>query len=297
MVEIRRFDPNRLEDLAKDQMAIYNADAAENPDFTAVKVENIIERFRRESFDRSGMFYAYEGEKMVGYSGLADRNTHENSRGMGYPWLLKETTENVRDLLYTEMEKKCLEDGIKKLVYFCLQNASKQAEFFKNKGFEIAQEFLVHEKKISYTDFELPSGYEFRSIVKEDLPLLEEVSHNDPNIRSPFIAAHYEQYMNSSSFDPESVVIAEKDGKVVACFALVIPPDPNLKKAYLGLLVVHGNHQEIGIFLMNELENRALARGKEKIEVTFYPDSPRLPFALAHGYSQYEHKYQLEKRL
>ncbi|MHA2371230.1 MAG: hypothetical protein ACXADX_20640 [Candidatus Hodarchaeales archaeon] len=68
-IEIKRFDPNRLEELAKDQTAIYNTAIAKLPESFPAEVEDTIARFKKDTFDQSRMFYAYERDRMVGYIG------------------------------------------------------------------------------------------------------------------------------------------------------------------------------------------------------------------------------------
>ena len=106
-IEIKGFDPDRLEELAKEQTAIYNYGTSKLPEFIPAKVEDVIKRFKRENFDQNRMFYAYDGDKMVGYAGLTGRDEQQNLRGIGYPWLTEGTPEEVRDLLYEAMENKC----------------------------------------------------------------------------------------------------------------------------------------------------------------------------------------------
>ncbi|MFX0015938.1 MAG: GNAT family N-acetyltransferase [Promethearchaeota archaeon] len=295
-IEIKGFEPNRLEELAKIQTEIYNAATSSLPNSPA-KVEDTIARFKREAFDQSRMFYAYKGDQIVGYSGLTGKDTEQNLRGIGYPWLTEGTDTSVRDLLYETMVKKCRDEGTKLLRVFYSLNYPDQLEFFKSKGFELKHEFLVHEKDLTKNDYELPAGYIFRPLKREDLPILEEVSRKDPKMKSPFVASDYEQYMDSSTYDPDNVIVTEKDGTVVGFFGIFIPPDPERERAFFAGVAIHGDHQEIESFLMKEAENRALAKGKQKMDITFYPDSPRLPFAQKQGYKQYSHSYQLEKKL
>ncbi|MFX0183806.1 MAG: hypothetical protein ACFE95_12050 [Candidatus Hodarchaeota archaeon] len=296
-IEIKGFDPDRLEELAKEQTVIYNAAIAKLPDSIPAKVEDTIIRFKREEFDQNRMFYAYEGDKMVGYAGLTGRNKEQNLRGVGYPWLTEGTDTSVRSLLYEAMEKKCHEEGTTLLRVFGSPNNPEKLEFFKAKGFDVKHEFLVHEKVLTHNEFQLPAGYVFRTMKREDLPVLEKVSQNDPKMKTPFIASDYEQYIDSSDYDPDSIIVAEKDGNVVGFYGMFIPPDPKITRAYFGGAAVLGDHQEIEPFLIKEIENRALAKGKEKMDMAFYPDSPRLPYAKEHGYKLYSHSYQLDKTL
>jgi hypothetical protein len=296
-IKIKGFDPDRLEELAKEQTEIYNAAIAKLPDTTPAKVEDTIIRFKREAFDQTRMFYAYEGDKMIGYAGLTGRDKEQNLRGVGYPWLAEGTDPSVRDLLYEAMEKKCREEGTTLLRVFGSPNNPEKLKFFKAKAFDVKHEFLVHEKVLSRNEYHLPAGYVFRPLKREDLPVLEEVSRNDPKMRSPFVASDFEQFIDSSDYDPDSIIVTEKDGTVVGFNGVFIPPDPKITRAYFGGVAVLGDHQEIEPFLIKEIENRALVKGKEKMDMAFYPDSPRLPFAKEQGYKQYSHSYQLDKTL
>lgn len=296
-IKIKGFDPDRLEKLAKEQTEIYNAAIAKLPDTTPAKVEDTIIRFKREAFDQNRMFYAYEGDKMVGYAGLTGRDKLQNLRGVGYPWLIEGTDLSVRDLLYEAMEKKCREEGTTLLRVFGSPNNPEKLKYFKAKAYDVKHEFLVHEKVLTRNEYQLPEGYVFRPLKREDLPVLEEVSRNDPKMRSPFVASDFEQFIDSSDYDPDSIIVTEKDGTVVGFYGVFISPDPKITRAYFGGVAVLGDHQEIEPFLIKEIENRALVKGKEKMDMAFYPDSPRLPFAKEQGYKQYSHSYQLDKTL
>ncbi|MFW9993376.1 MAG: GNAT family N-acetyltransferase [Candidatus Odinarchaeota archaeon] len=296
-IEIKGFNPDKLEELAEKQTAIYNAARSKFPNYTPANVEDTVVRFKRETFDRTRMFYAYDGDRIVGYAGLTGKNEEQNLRGVGYPWLVEGIDPSVRDLLFEAMEKKCRDEGTKIMRIFGSPDYPDQMEFFKSKGFTVTQEYLVHEKELEKSEYELPGGYVFRQLKKEDLTVLEDVSRNDPKMKSPFVATDFEQYMDSSGYDPDSIVVAEKDGTVVGYFGAFIPPDPENKRAYFAGVAVHGDHQEIEPFLMKEIENRAIERNKEKMEINFYPDSPRLPFAREQGYKQYSRSYLLDKKL
>ncbi len=294
---IKGFNPDRLEELAKEQTSIYNNAVSKLPDFEPAKVEDTIKRFKRGTFDQSRMFYAYEGEKLVGYSGLTGRDKELNLRSVGYPWLAEGTPNNVRDLLYEAMEAKCLKEGTSLLRVYGSPRYPEQLNFFRTKNFHTKVEFLVHQKDLKSNDFKIPEGYLFRNIKKEDLPVLEEVSRKDPKMKSPFIASDFEQFMDSSDYDSESIIVAEKDGVVIGYYALYIPKDQKNEKCFFAGVAIHGDYQEIESYLLMELENRALKRGKKKIEIIFYPDSPRLPFAKERGFKEIEHSFRLEKIL
>jgi hypothetical protein len=296
-IEIRGFDPEQLEELAKTQTAIYNVEGTKLPEFVPAKVEDTIKRFKRKTFDQSRMFYAYKGDEMIGYVGLTGKDVKANSRGAGYPWLAEGADESVRDLLYDAMEKKCQDEGTQTLRVFGSPRYPKQLEFFKSKGFEIKIEYLVHQKELVHNVFEVPSGYTFRALKLEDLPILEEVSKNDPKMRTPFVASEFEQFMDSDDYDPDCIVVTEYNQKPVGYYGIYIPPDTAIEKSYFAGVAIHGDHQVIEPYLLMELENRALNKGKKIMEVTFYPDSPRLPSAKERNYIQIEHSYRLEKIL
>ena len=296
-IKIKGFDPNRLEELAKEQTEIYNEATSTLPNYIPAKVEDTINRFKRKQFDQSRMFYAYDKDRMIAYSGLSGRDKERNSRNVGYPWLTKGTDPSVKDLLYDAMEKKCRDEGTKLLRRGGSPEYPEQLEFFKSKGFEVKIEYLVHEKVLTKNEYELPEGYIFREMKREDLLTLEEVSRKDPLMKSPFIATDYEQYMDSTDYDPENVIVVEKEGTVVGFYGIYVPPDPKMNRAYFGGAAVHGDHQVIEPYLIKEMENRALTKGKEKLDVTFFPDSPRLAPYREQGYKQYSHSFQLEKEL
>ena len=296
-IEMKGFDPDKLKELAKAQTAIYNAAVTKLPEGFPAKVEDTIARFKKDTFDKSRMFYAYEDNRMVGYVGLTGRDQKLNERGMGYPWLAKGADHSVRDTLYAAAEKKCREEGIGRLRCFSTENFPDQTEFFKSKGFRVAIEFLRYEKKLTKNDFQMPPGYTIRILRREDLQTIEEVSKKDPKMKSPFVVSDYAQYMNSSNYDPETAIVAEKGGKIVGFYTTYIPPDPTANRAYFGGATVHGDHQDIEKFLLHEIENRALEKSKVVMDVTFYPDSPRLELAQELGYKQYSHSYRLEKDL
>jgi L-amino acid N-acyltransferase YncA len=296
-IEIRGFDPNRLEELAKEQTAIYNAAIAKFPNTTPADVENVIQRFKRDTFDQSRMFYAYDGDTMVGYAGLTGRDQEQNERGIGYPWLAEGTDLSVRDLLYEAMIKKCKDEGTQRLRGFGAPDFAEISDYFKAKGFKVVQEYLVHAKELVKNEIQLPSGYEIRNLEREDLEAVEEVSKNDPKMKSPFDASQYAQFMENTNYIPENSIVAEKDGEIVGYHAIFTPPDPKIKKAYFGGIAVHGDHQAIEPLLVKEGENRALEQGKETIDMTFYPDSPRLEPFRELGYKQYSHSFRLELEL
>ncbi|MHA2231546.1 MAG: hypothetical protein ACXAB4_03550, partial [Candidatus Hodarchaeales archaeon] len=286
-IDIRGFDPNRLEELAKQQTAIYNAAIAKLPESFPAKVEDIIARFKRATFDPSRMFYAYEGDRMVGYIGLSEKDEKLNERGIGYPWLAEGVDASVRDLLFEAAEKKAEEEGTKKLKRDCFENdAPEIMDFYKSKGYKVATEFLRHEKKLQKSDVQLPPGYLIRALKREDLPALEEVSKNDPTMKSPFVAADFEAYMDSSAYQPDMATVAEKDGNIVAYHGAFIPPDPMATRAFFRAIGVHGDHQEIEPILVQEIENRVLEKGFDLMDITLYPDSPRLKPLQELGYKQ-----------
>ena len=147
-IEIKRFDVNKLEQLAKDQTAIYNQAGKKIVDFEPATEEDVIKRFQRKEFDPLRMFYAFQGDKMIGYAGLTGRDKEKNHRGVGYPWLLKDVPVNVRDQLYEGMQKQCKDEGTKTMRGFASERNPEILNFYKSKGFEINQEFLVHQKQL-----------------------------------------------------------------------------------------------------------------------------------------------------
>ncbi|MHA2231545.1 MAG: GNAT family N-acetyltransferase [Candidatus Hodarchaeales archaeon] len=296
-IEIKGFDPNRLEELAKQQTAIYNAAIAKLPESFPAKTEDIIARFKRDTFDPSRMFYAYEGDRMVGYLGLSGKDEKLNERGIGYPWLVEGTDTSVRGLLFEAAEKKAKEEGIKKLRCFGAANTPEINDFFESKGYKVVIEFLRHEKKLQKNDIQMPPGFTIRTLKREDLPAVEEVSKNDPKMKSPFVAADFEAAMDSSTYQPDMATVAEKDNKIVGYHGAFIPPDPAATRAYFGGVAVHGDHQEIEPILVQEIENRVLAKGFELMDITLFPDSPRLKPFQELGYKKYSHFYRLEKEL
>jgi GNAT superfamily N-acetyltransferase len=296
-IEIKRFDPNRLEELAKDQTAIYNTAIAKLPESFPAEVEDTIARFKKDTFDQSRMFYAYERDRMVGYIGLSGKDEQLNERGIGYPWLAEGVDSSVRGLLFEAAEKKAKEEGTKKLRAFSSANTPEIMDFYESKGYKVAIEFLRHEKKLQKSDVKLPPGYTIRTLKREDLPAVEEVSKNDPKMKSPFVAANFETYMDSRAYVPEMATVAEKDEKIVGYYGAYIPPDSTANRAYFGGVAVHGDHQEIEPILAREIENRVLEKGFELMDILLYPDSPRLKPFQELGYKQYSHSYRLEKEL
>ena len=296
-VKIRWFDPDKLDELAHLQTEIYNLSMKDSPEFLEAKVEDTIKRFKRESFDQSRMFYAYDGDKMVGYSGLTGKNQKENLRGVGYPHLRPGIDQSVRDLLYNQMEQKCHQEGTKYLRHFTSEDYPQHQTFFKDNGFSIKIEYLVHEKELHKNEFKLPEGYSFRELRKEDLPILEELSYKDPKMKSPFVASDYEAYLTSTDYDPSNVIVAQKDNEIIGFYGSFIPADSKIDKAYFAGVVIHKDHQHIESYLAMEIENRVIAKNKKIFETTYFPDSPRLPDAKKRGFIQTKHAYLLEKEL
>ena len=297
-IEIKGFDPARLEEIANDQTKLYNFSISKLPEFEPAKAEDTIKRFKREKFDQSRMFYAYDGNRMVGYVGLTGRDKEKNQRGAGYPWLAEATDPKVREQLFEAMLKKCKAEGLKTLNYFASPRYPEQLNFFKEKGFQTKVEFLGHSKKLKKNKYKLPPGYAFRELKRADLPIVETVSKNDPKIKSPFNAADFEQFqLSSSDYDPQSYIVAEKDGTIIGYFGIYVPKDSKNEKAYFSGVSVHKDHQNIEEFMMKEMENRALARGKKRVEMSFFPDSQRKPFYQKQGYKLVEQSYELHKAL
>ena len=143
-VQIKRFNANNLEELAKEQTRIYNYATEKLEDFAPAKTEDVVKRFKREQFDPLRMFYAYKGDKMIGYAGLTGRDKEKNLRSVGYPWLDKDTDLSVRDSLYEEMEKQCQTEGTKTMQAFSSDRYPDLFSFYKSKNFQIDQEFLLY---------------------------------------------------------------------------------------------------------------------------------------------------------
>ena len=129
-IVIKGFDPENLEELAELQVKIFNEAAANLPNFIPAKIEDVILRFKRETFDQTRMFYAYQNENMVGYGGLTGKNQEQNLRGVGFPWLLNDVDESVRANLYDAMENKCKNEGTKVLQAFSSNLFEKRISIF-----------------------------------------------------------------------------------------------------------------------------------------------------------------------
>ena len=103
--------------------------------------------------------------------------------------------------------------------------------------------------------------------------------------------------MNSPEYDPFYFVVADFEDEIVGIYGVNISPDAADKKAYFGGVVVHGKHNEIENYIIMDIENRALSKGKKIFQTMFYPDSKRLPYAKEHGFHQVRKSYHLEKNL
>ena len=300
-IEIERFNNQKLEELAQLQAEIFNKANSKDPDFLPSKVEDVIKRFKNEKFDPKRMFYAYQGEKMIGYSGLTGKNVKANLRGFGYPWLLDGVDQTVRDLLYEAMEKQCRDEGTEHLevqpVVFQTPQFQERLDFFKGKQFAIKNEFLLYEKELKHNKYDLPKGYTFRALVEDDLEKLVEVAKTDSKLKGSFEPNDWKDYIQSPDFDPSYIVVAEFENEVVGIYGMYLSTNPKDTKAYFGGIVVHGNHQNIEEYLFMEIENRALEKGKKIFQIMYYPDSERLPYAKEHGYKQTRKAYHLEKNL
>lgn len=296
-IEIKRFDVNKLEQLAKDQTAIYNQAGKKIVDFEPATEEDVIKRFQRKEFDPLRMFYAFQGDKMIGYAGLTGRDKEKNHRGVGYPWLLKDVPENVRDQLYEGMQKQCKDEGTKTMRGFASERNPEILNFYKSKGFEINQEFLVHQKQLIKNNYTLPQGYKMRPVTKDDLPKIADISNRDPKMKTPFDAKGMAGFMDTKNYHPDDYVVAEKNGTVVGFYGINIPNNPKNDKIFFFGVATDPDHQEIEVFLMKELENRGLAKGKKIFEMMFFPDSLRLPSAKERGFKQVAKNYILTKSL
>ena len=296
-VVIKRYDPTQLEQLAKNQVVIYNQAIPEMSDYIPAKVEDVINRFKRKEFDPLRMFYAYDGSRMIGYAGLTGKDKEQNLRSVGYPWLLKDVPNSVRDLLYDAMENQCRSEGTKTLHSFSSNKYPEFFNFFKAKNFQTKLEYLIFDKELTKNVYTLPEGYTLRSLHKEDLPTLESLSRRDPKLKAPFNVSDMERVMNSSDYNPEFALVAVKDDNIVGFYSLTVFPDPKMTKVYFGGVATDPGNQEIELLLLMELENRALSHGKKTIEITFFPDSLRLPSAKERGFKQIGTTYMLEKTL
>lgn len=295
VIEIKRFDNNNLEQLAKDQTAVYNEAIKDFKGIPPANEEDVIARFKRKEFDPLRMFYAFDNNKMIGYAGLTGRDKELNLRGVGYPWLVKEANVSIRELLYGAMEHQCESEGTKTMRTFTSDRFRSILDFFKEKNFTITQEFLVYQKELEKNHFSLPDGYTIRSLKREDLPKLEYISKRDPKMKTPFSSTDMGQFMDSKNYDPSQIVVAEKNGQVVAYFALNNFVDPISKTIFFGGATTDPNHQEIESILMMELENRAIEREMKLFNIAYYPDSLRLPLAKERGFKQIAKNFQLEK--
>lgn len=296
-IKIEGFDPEKLEDLAEKQTVIYNAENSKLPNYSEAKVENTIKRFKRKTFDQSRMFYAYAEDQMVGYVGLTGKDQTKNERGVGYPWLADGTDTSVRNLLYDAMEEKCRSEGTKTLRVYGSPQFPAQLDFFKSKDFTVKIEFIVLEKQLSHNDFELPAGYKFRAITREDAPLLEEISKKDPKMKSPIVASNLEQWIDSENFNSDNAAIAVYNGTVVGFYRTYFSADPKSEKVFFAGVAIHSDHQDIEQYLIKEMENRAIKDNKTIFQITTFPDSPRLPQAKENGFVQTSNNYLLNKEL
>ena len=116
-------------------------------------------------------------------------------------------------------------------------------------------------------------------------------------MKTPFVASDMENLMNRENYNPENIVVSEKDGVVTGFYAINMSVDPKNEKIFFGGVTTDPDHQDIEALLMKEVENRALTRGKKIFELRFYPDSLRLPLAKELGFIQTGKYYRLEKAL
>ena len=294
---IKSFDPNRLHELAKAQVKIYNQAIENFPDYFPTKVDDVVKRFQNPEFDPKRMYYAFNGETMIGYSGLSTRNQQYNSRTVGYPWLLKGVDPNVRNILYDAMEKQCKKERTRSMCVYVSERYIDIIEFFRSKNFHFSQDYIILEKKLSKNTFKKPDGYIFRSLKEKDIPMLETISLHDPSVKERFISSDWTQFMNFSEYSIDDVIVAEKDGKVVGFYALSIPSDEKKTKTYFAGVAVNKKDHIVESFLQMELENRAFERGKKTLEISYSPYSKRLPLAKEKGFEPVGITLKLEKFL
>ena len=222
---IKPFDPNRLHDLVKAQVMIYNQAIENFPDYFPAKVEDVVKRFQRADFDPKRIFYAFDGDTMIGYASLSNRNLQYNSRTVGYPWLLKGVDRNVRNILYDAMEKQCKKERTRSMCIYVSERYIDMIEFFTSKNFQFAQDYIELEKKLAKQEYKKPKEYIFRSLKEKDILTLETISLHDPGVKERFISADWTQFMNFSEYNTDDVLVAEKDGKAAGFYALSIPTD------------------------------------------------------------------------
>ncbi|HKZ40944.1 MAG TPA: hypothetical protein VJ044_08280, partial [Candidatus Hodarchaeales archaeon] len=278
-----------------EQTRIYNIATEGLSDYPPAKVEDVVKRFQRREFDQKRMFYAYDGNKMIGYVGLTGKDKETNSRWTGYPWLDKGADSQTRVLLFEELEKQCKEERLKILRAYATTKYSEQLEFFRSQGFQDKIEHQVYQKDLKPNKVRLPRGYSFRAVQKEDLPSLEEIAKLDQKMSGRFVPSDYEQYMANSDYDQETMIVAIKKDIVVGFNAMFVIPDPNDDRAQRIGVVVHPDHEIMEQLMILELENRAIDKKKKKMEITMRPDSKRLPLIKAWGYLLVNKAFQLEK--
>lgn len=294
---IRQFNPSQASELAKRQTQIYNQAITDFPDYLPVSAEEIFNRFQQKEFDPKRMFYAYDGPKMVGFATLSARDIKHNLRTMSYPWILKDTSPSVRDLLYTAIERQCRHDGTKILRTFVFESYPDIFDFFISKKFTISQEFIIMEKELTKNAFRIPLGYKIRSLQKGDLPKLESIALHDKKLKVRFTPSDWNQFLNLSEFNPADVIVAEKDGTVVGFYALSIPSDSSKTKAYIAGEAINVQDQVIEPFLVMGLENRALEHGKKTLETFFKSGSSRIRLATERGFQKIGINFRLDKVL
>lgn len=296
-IEIKRFDANKLEELAKEQTRIYNYATEKVKVFDQAKTEDVIKRFKREDFDSLRMFYAFKGDKMIGYAGLTEKYKAQNSREVGFPWLDKDIDSSVRDLLYDGMEKQCQTEGTKTMRAFAHGSISEIKPFFTSKGFQVIQEFDQYQKDIEQNTFQIPNGYKIRTFTKDDIPAVVEISQKDPKLERPLTKSTLEQAIQSPMHKPENFVVAEYNGNVVSFYGIAIPADPKIEYCDFAGATTDPEHEDIEVLLLKELENRAFNRNKKKIRAYFVPESLRIPGVKEGGFKLIEKSYSLKKDL
>ena len=294
---IRQFTPSQASEIAKSQTKIYNQAISNFPNYLPVAVEDVIAHFHHHAFDPKRMFYAYDGPKMVGFASLSARDIQRNLRTMSYPWIIKDTNPSVRNLLFTAVEQQCRRDRTKLLRTYVFESYRDIFSFFTDKNFIITQEFIIMEKELTKNVFTIPSGYRLRTLQKRDLPKLESILLHDPKIKLRFTPSDWNQFLNINEFNPDDVIVAEKDHQVVGFYALTIPTDPTKAKAYIAGEAIDTQDQIIEPYLVMGLENRALEHGKKTLETSFKADSKRIRLALDRGFQKTGKTFRLDKVL
>lgn len=294
---IRQFNPNQSSELAKNQTRIYNQAISNFPAYLPASVDDVLTIFQGKGFDYNRMFYAYNESKMIGFSTLSSRDIKNNLRIVSYPWILKDTSPSVRDLLFNAMERQCRRERTRILRSFTLESYPDIVDFFMSKKFSITQEFIIMEKALTKNTFYIPLGYKLRPMNKNDIDRLEAISLHDPKVKVRFTPSDQNQFRSLSEFNPADVIVAEKDGKPVGFYALTIPSDPSKTKAYITGEAIDIREQVIEPYLVMGLENRAFERGMKTLVTSFKAGSKRIHLSSERGFKKVGIAFQLDKIL